>query len=370
MKKLKKMAQNDAYKVKIRFREISDGRYSVYLDYRIMINGKVVRERKSLKKYFYDNPRKLKENKSLFKQVLSEREKYERESNKRAIGIFKDNHANRFLYSWIEDQIDKYEGSSKAIWNKMYRHLKKYHSDVLLKDVTRNFCIGFKDYLLDSVFLNQNSAQTYFIRFKTAIKRAFENDLIERNVVQPISIPKKESKREYLTINELKMINLTSYEEQQQVKSAFLFSCFTGLRFSDIVSLNKSDIINENGNYYIHIRIHKTQDLLKIKLNSTATVLYKRQLEIQKSETLLFSLPHSSTVGEHLHKLIKKAKIDKHITFHCGRHTFATLALTAGVDIFAVSKLLGHKNVKVTQIYAKLIDEKRDEAIDKLPILI
>jgi len=94
------------------------------------------------------------------------------------------------------------------------------------------------------------------------------------------------------------------------------------------------------------------------------------QQEGGRDQGKVFILPYHHTVSlEHIRNWIEKAKIRKHITWHCGRHTFATLALTYGNDLYTVSKLLGHKEIRSTQIYARLIDKKKDEAIDKLPRL-
>ena len=176
-----------------------------------------------------------------------------------------------------------------------------------------------------------------------------------------IQIKKTQAKREFLTISELKRLR-DSHLDQDEVKQAFFFSCFTGLRLADIKALNFYQI--EEG--YLSFTQRKTQGNERIKLNKTALSIIEKQKELKQDGTI-FDLPYN--ISNIIKKWVKENGINKKITFHCARHTFATMCLTAGNDIFTTSKLLGHKDVKVTQIYAKLIDKKKDEAVDRLPEL-
>jgi integrase len=124
----------------------------------------------------------------------------------------------------------------------------------------------------------------------------------------------------------------------------------------------------ENG--YLKFKQQKTNEYERLKLNNNALEILSSQRKSDgKYRLLVFNLPGNVTINRQLRKWISKTKINKHISFHCSRHTFATLCLTYDVDIYTVSKLLGHRNIQTTQIYAKLIDKKKDEAIDKLPTL-
>ncbi len=152
----------------------------------------------------------------------------------------------------------------------------------------------------------------------------------------------------------------------EQTKRAFLFTCFTGLRVSDIKRLTWENI--QSG--YLDFRQQKTKGIERIKLSKSALEI----IESQKGERTapagkVFDIISAYSTNDHIRQWARDAGINKNITWHCGRHTFATLCLSAGNDIYTVSKLLGHKDVKVTQIYARLIDTKKDEAIDKLPTI-
>lgn len=107
----------------------------------------------------------------------------------------------------------------------------------------------------------------------------------------------------------------------------------------------------------------------RIKLSKNALKIISRQRKLNGGQGKVFRLLYHTTTQQHINQWVKDAGITEHITWHSGRHTFTTLALTHDIDLYTVSKLLGHKEIKTTQIYAKLIDKKKDEAVDKLPVI-
>lgn len=152
----------------------------------------------------------------------------------------------------------------------------------------------------------------------------------------------------------------------REIKNAFIFSCYTGLRISDIRELTFDRIRN----VYLDFRQQKTQGVERMKLHPKAFEILEEQKERRRhsEDGKIFLLPlDSGTINKVVRNWMKTAGVKKKITFHCSRHTFATMCLTFDIDIYTVSKLLGHRDLKTTQIYAKLIDKKKDEAIDKLP---
>jgi integrase len=368
LEKLKKRINNVGYKVKIRLKKLNDQKYSIILDYHYFLSGKECRERKALGIYITGQKRYFNEEKNKIEETLLIRNHFEEIVRKKKRNIYYENEVI-YLYEWFDRFMNKQTvNNSKKVWRSSIRHVKLYQkNDMLLKDVSKQFCEGFAQYLRKCNKINQNSAHTYFTRFKIAVRSAYEDEFIPRNYTENITIRKTESRREYLTIDELKLIHLNPYVNEG-VKRAFIFSCFTGLRLSDILKLRFSNIIDESGRKYIAFVDKKTKEFNKIALHPTAEALF----EIEKNDhdtDKVFNLPCESTIRYHIKNMVIKAGIQKHITPHCGRHTFATLSINNGIDLYTLSKYLGHNDVKVTQIYAKLIDKTKDEAINKIPVI-
>ena len=149
----------------------------------------------------------------------------------------------------------------------------------------------------------------------------------------------------------------------KEIKNIFLFGCYTGLRFSDIRTLKWTNI--KDGR--IQLTQTKTKGTVYILLGKNA----ERILELQRDNTeFVFDISrYSSSVNKTLKSLIDKSSIEKDVTFHSSRHTFATFLISSGVNVYTVSKLLGHKSLKTTEIYSNIIDEKKKQAIDNLPVM-
>lgn len=191
--------------------------------------------------------------------------------------------------------------------------------------------------------------------------------LIPANPVKMLDLKErpqpKEGDKEYLTIDELKRI-VEAPCPSSELKTVFRFACFTGLRISDVRKMTNKDIyLSPDGKTrYIYTEMVKTGGTVSVPLSAEAL----RWLPtVEDDDALLFRVPqNASTLGRHLSQWMKAAKVDKHITFHGARHTFGTLMLTLGADIYTSSKLMGHSNVKVAEVYAKIVDQKRVDAIN------
>ena len=150
------------------------------------------------------------------------------------------------------------------------------------------------------------------------------------------------------------------------IKRAFLFACNTGLRFSDVKALTWGDL--KDGR--IHFRQKKTLGFEYMPLNERALSIIaqcRKENELPLPEKPIFNIPDKSHISFKLKPWFKAAGVSKNITFHCSRHTFATSLLTAGTDLYTTSKLLGHRNISTTAIYAKIVDEKKLKAVNSLP---
>jgi len=214
--------------------------------------------------------------------------------------------------------------------------------------------------------LSQNSALSYFNKFRCAINEAFDARLLNENPLRHIKgIPQKESKREFLTKEELQLLAKTECD-LVALKNAALFSALTGLRRSDIESLTWGEVqITENG-YFLHIVQKKTSDVIMHPINETAVTLLGERGD--PSEKVFEGLKYSDSNNDKLKRWILKAGIHKKITLHNFRHTYATLLLNKGVDIYTVSKMLGHKNIKTTMIYSKVLSETKVNAANLIDI--
>ena len=178
---------------------------------------------------------------------------------------------------------------------------------------------------------------------------------------------KHRTEREYLTIDELRKLAQTPFYNGL-LKKAFLFSCFCGLRHSDIIALTWGDIeMDDDGNSRLYIIQKKTKEAISLPLSQEAIKQLPKREDAKEDDIIFKKLITLGRTNEILPKWAEQAGIKKHITFHTARHTHATMLLTLGVDLYTVSKLLGHTNIQTTQIYAKLVDESKKKAIDLIP---
>jgi integrase len=358
---IRKLNKISKYKIKYRKRKFD---YALYLDLQrknnrqtvnlnLFVNGKIsqliedknILNLASQQQRIYDEQFKFSDNKNLVtKQKLQEMN----------------------IIDYIRDISDKQKiKSTRLNWRSIIKHLKAFSGKDIIKftDIDRKFCLDFAEYLRNTVA--PNTGNGYFAKFKQSLYKSIEDGINEINPALRITIKKKRTYREFLTLEEIKKINQTDFYKPE-LKNAFIFSCFTGLRFVDIKGIKFEDIKDS----FLIFTQNKTDEPLRIKLHTIAQDIIENQKSVLKRDKgLLFELPKYENCRYNMHLLIKKAGIDKRITYHCGRHTFATMCLTYDIDLYTVSKLLGHTDIKHTQIYAKLIDKKRDEAIDKLPII-
>ncbi len=257
-------------------------------------------------------------------------------------------------------------------WDSVLKHLIKYSGEnTSLENVDLEYCEGFKKYLLETAKtssdknLSLNSVTSYFCKLRAALNTAVDEKLIVVNPSLKVSIPKEvEVKREYLTVEEVKLLFNTKCK-YDVLKRAFLFSCLTGLRWSDINLLDWSELKKEGKNWKITFHQQKTKGLQYHYINEQAKLLLGN--DIQNSGRVFSGLRYSAYMNVALSQWVLKAGIHKNITFHCARHTFATMQLTLGTDLFTVSKLLGHSEIRTTQIYAKIIDQKKIDAANVIP---
>lgn len=375
-------------KVKLRQKSITGKRSCLYLDYYPPIpdpkTGELTR-REFLKMYIFDKPKspidKLHNSETikLAEQIRQKRENlinkpeiysgYEKEQLKiRERGEFN-------FVEYFRMMADKRKASNHDNWVSAYKYLEAFtKGNLKFADLNEKFCTDFKEYLLTTksnksskTTLSRNSAVSYFNKVKAALKQAFKDGYLPFDLNAKIEpIKQEETRRNHLTLDELQRLYKTECQNPL-LKRAALFSALTGMRFSDIQKLTWREVLfsKENG-YSIEFTQQKTNGVEYLPISKQA---YQLLGESQKTTDKVFEdLKYSAYHNKHLYQWIGAAGITKDITFHCFRHTYATLQLSEGTDIYTLSKMLGHRELKTTQIYAKVIDQKKREAANKIKL--
>jgi len=365
--------------VTLRKKELLNGNHSLYLD--IYVNGK--RHYEFLKLYLKKPKNHIDRDQNketmMEAETLCSRRQIEIQSS--AHGYVAISKKKIDYLDYVQGIVDKRKitGVDYTAWISTIKHLKAFigTNRILLSDINEGWLERFKEYLLTTkklpedktTMITQNSAHHYFNRVKNSFKMAYRDKLITDNPADRVDyIDQTETKREFLTFEELQ--SLAKAECRYPVlKSAFLFSALTGLRWSDIQKLTWSEVQFSDANGWgVYFRQKKTDGVEYLPITQQARDILPKERG-EANERVFVGLKYSAYTNVALTKWCLEAKITKHITFHCARHTNATLLLTQGVDIYTVKKLLGHNDIKTTEIYAKLIDEKRIEAVNKIPQL-
>ena len=281
------------------------------------------------------------------------------------------------LSDWLQTCYDNHEKrgarDTGSIRN-VKRALHMFRPDARLSDIDRQFCLDMIDWFRNAYKhrltgnpISARTTDTYCQTFRTMLNEAVREGLIDRNPWNRLEtiekIKKPESKREYLTIDEIRSMIATECPNGL-VKRAYLFSCFTGLRISDVKDLRWCDVYYENGQTFVSVVMKKTTKPLYIPLSRQALKWMPEKGGCGSDDHVFVGLVNNGNVNENLKKWAEAAEIRKHISYHTSRHSFATMMLTLGADLYTVSKLLGHSSVKHTQIYARIIDKKKDEAVN------
>ncbi|MBN2746695.1 MAG: site-specific integrase [Bacteroidales bacterium] len=377
-----------ASKVTLRQKPISRRRKSLYLDiYPPILNpetGKLSR-RSFLGKYIYEKPTSQKEkehnretlifaeNARLAKQYTLDRYDLYNEYEKEQLRV-KELGQESFI-EYFRKLVDKRTGSNHDNWASALHFLEQFaERDIKFADLNVQFLEDFKDYLLNAksrrskkTNLAQNTAASYFNKIKASLKHAYKNGILQTDLNARVSsIKEVETRREHLTLEELNKLVKTPFSNDK-LKRAALFSALTGLRFSDIKKMTWKELEFIPGQgYFLNFSQKKTKNIETLPISDQTVSLLG---EPGNPEDNIFEeLEYSDYQNRLFYRWIKEAGISKKITFHCFRHTYATLQLFNHTDIYTVSKMLGHKNLKTTLIYAKIVDEAKREAANKIQL--
>lgn len=371
--------------VKIRRKTLKNGNVSLYLA--IYTNGH--REYEFLKLYLI--PEKTKADKERNKDTLALANSIKSQRivdiQTGAWGMKGDYKEKTLFYDYYEALTQKRKKKESkgnfSNWASCLRHLKNYdpRKNLTFADITPKWVEGFRDYLeneaeafgcdrrkrKDKRPLSQNSRQSYFNKLRATLRQAYEDGIIRKNPMTGIKgFSSQEGTRQYLSIDEVRAMAAADCD-YPEVKRAFLFSCLTGLRRSDIEKLTWGEVTELNGRTRLVFRQKKTGGQEYLDITPQAAELIGDRGDHKPTDNVFGNILYPSDTNDNLRIWALRAGIDKHISFHCGRHTFAVMMLTLGTDIYTVSKLLGHRELKTTQIYAKIVDSKKQEAVDNIP---
>jgi integrase len=375
-----------AVKVKLRQKKITKGRKSLYLDfYPAIINPKTRKEtrREFLGLYIFEkckSPFDKKHNTDTTRIGESIRQKRENTLNKPEIynGFEKEQLRIKELgelcfVEYLRQLTNKRHGSNHSSWASTLKFFETFtNGSIKLKDLNVPFFEDFKNYLLNAnsnkskkVKLKQNTASSYFNKIKAALKQAYKDDILQIDLNSKITpIPEQETRREFLSLEEVNKLIKTPCKSQL-LKNMAIFSALTGMAFRELQNMFWKDIIYiEEQGYMILSKRQKTQRDNYLPISEQAYIFLGEPKE--DNERVFDEVKYSAFNNKHLHEWISLAGIKKHITFHCFRHTYATLQISNGTDLYALSKMMGHKNIKTTEIYAKVIDKVKRETTNRI----
>jgi len=377
--------------VRIRYKTLANGNQSIYFD--IYRNGKRAYEFPKLYIVPESTPMDKEKNRVTLEQarrIQAQRiiEITNDENGFSNMGLKQKANFIDYIKAMADEKRDAAGGTTRGMcqtYESLIKHLTAYKGDrITFKNINKAFCSGFIEYLqtaangtykrgvseLNTTGLLSQATQHNYIRvLSVALNRAVSDEIIPNNPINQLKRferPKKpDASREYLTIDEVNQLVRTECIKPI-VKKAFLFSCFSGLRFSDVKALKWGDIQTDSeGKKVIRYTQKKTQKNEHLQIFAGALeFLPERGTETDKDT--IFILSNNGYTNQALKSWALASGVKKRVTFHVGRHTNATLLLSLGVPIETVSKLLGHSDIQTTQIYAKVIDKNKRDAVDKL----
>lgn len=361
--------------VRIRFKKLANGSVSVYLA--INVNGR--RTYDYLKLYLVpetDQAAKL-QNKQTMEAVYAIKAQRILQITNGTAGIKKDLRNKMRLVDWLkiyqDRQVNKGKRGAKRWVRTMIFVIEGYDGgkDATLADIDHQWLTDFMIYLMNDYVtykktkLTNGTVDNYLRCLKAAFNVAVEEGIMPTNPMLALDrshLKGTTYEREFLSVEEVKKLIDTPCR-RPDIKGAFLFSCFCGLRISDVRSLQWKHVVTTGEKMYLKITQFKTRRPLTIPLSRQAIKWMPERADAGEDDYIFPPLSKNMTV---LDDWAKEAGIKKHVTFHVSRHTFATMELTMGADIYTTSKLLGHTSVATTQIYAKVINSKKEEAVSLL----
>lgn len=366
--------------VYLRSRPRKDGTLALFL--RATVNG--VRKDEYLRLYLVPERTKGDREKNRETLALAESIKAQRivEIQQMKFGIDTPVLKDVLFYDYLQGIIDRKDGTTKVSWQNCRAHLLRYDSNLKLRitDITPRWVQGFRDYLDEKAMqwaiddrkrevepkpIAEGTKALMFQKLCSVFNFAVKEGVLLRNPSLNVERFKEtESDREFLTVDEMRHL-ATIPAPSEMLGRAFFFSCLTGLRWSDVEKLTWHEVQKVGEVTRIVFKQKKTRSQEYLDINDQAVVLMGDRGEDNARVFAGLGAIQQARVG--IAAWVKSAGINKHITFHCARHSFAIMMLDAGVDLYTLSKLMGHKSIESTQIYAKILDKHKQAAITRIP---
>ena len=362
--------------------------YSLYLEYQMGYNhdtGTSIRKKETLSLYVMASPRtvgerqKVKETIELAKKIRFEREQ-EFLENKEGYRLKKDKTQNflDFYQAYIENYDKKDLRMVRIAYNRFVDFLKVYHplmAEYIKPDtITHDMMLKFADYLQTRSV--GEGAKSILQRFKKVVRFCVSQGLMAKDPCEGVKciVDDQVLKKDVLSQEEIQRLIDTHYpREKENVRNAFIFCLYTGMRFCDVKDLRYGSIDYANRLLSFEqdkTKGHSARSWVSIPLNDGLLTLVGKPEDSGKGkEDLIFDLPTYESCCKSVRRWVKRAGIDKHISWHCARHSFAVNILNNGANIKTVASLLGHSGLKHTEKYTRAVDKLKEDAINSLPEL-
>lgn len=370
--------------VRLRQKEMKGGGRSLYLD--IYVDG--VRRYEFLKLYLLPEVTRAdrERNRETLRLAESVRARRQTEVDDRRLGI-RARAGSALFFAYFAECAAKRKGSTLLTWRSVLVSLRDYaeKASLTLADITPSWVEGWLAYLERATVrssmrhgappkegkgkpLSAGTRGRYLSVLKAALNTAVRDGLLAVSPAGGISVRRdSDPERVFLTVDEVRRLAATECR-RPELKRAFLFACLTGLRFSDVMGLRRSDVSCDGGRTRITFRQKKTKGMVYMDITPQAATLMPKEKDKDGHPFRLDCV--KSMIGYELRKWGKEAGIDKRIHFHSSRHTFAIMMLELDVDLYTVSKLLGHTDIQTTQIYARILDKRKRDAVDRIPDIL
>ena len=369
----------------IRYRELADGRKSIYLDIRVDGN----REYRTLGLYLLPETDQMSRQQN--REALEKAEKIKEETiiEKMYARAGLDDRSflgHTKLVDWMQQYYDKLTEEEKSETTRrsvlrLQGEIQDFDPDITLEEVDLDFANNFAEYLLNrdakrstaTGKICNNSVLVSLGTVSAALNHARRERIIHRNpfLDAHFSSLKEETHVGFLTPNEVCRM-MDAYCSKPALKTAFMFGCFTGCRYSDIMAMTWKNVIMDDEHWRLEFTQIKTGEFVSVPLSRMAILFLPKYKKSYSRDRNVFERIEQQLIKAPLLRWAKNAGVSKDLTFHMSRHTFACLCIEAGIDIYTIGKLLGHRSIKSTQVYSDVMDGKKETAVsllDKLDIL-